>query len=122
MWFDNRRGDDHVFVAQRDGRVWRERDLSARLAGASTYPWFVESRSASGVIWESRQDNRSRVVIGTPDQTVDPPRVFAQGFTPGLPARASRVAVTWSVPDDAAGILGFAWKWSQDPAACPTGS
>ncbi len=119
MWFDNRRGDNHVFVAQRDGGLWRDRDLSMRLAGTSIYPWFVETESTLAILWENRQGNRSRLVMGGPDQTASPPRIFAQGFTPGLPARASRVSVTWNVPNDAAGIQGFAWSWSQDAAAVP---
>ena len=119
MWFDNRRGDNHVFVAERDAQLWRERDLSSRLADGSIYPWFVESEGGMAVLWENRQANRSRLVIGGPDQTADPPQIFAQGFTPGLPSRASRVALSWSVPADAAGISGFAWSWSQDPSVTP---
>ncbi len=119
MWFDNRRGENHIFVAERDGDLWRERDLSGRLGGNSIYPWFVQSGSGMAVLWENQADGVSRLVRGGPDQSVNPPRVFAQGFTPGLPARASRVTLAWTVPADSSGISGFAWSWSQDPAAVP---
>jgi len=119
MWFDNRRGEYRVFVAERDGQVWRERDISSRLPGSSIYPWFVAGEGGMAVLWENQLANRSRLVIGGPDQSADPPQVLAQGFTPGLPSRAERVTLAWNVPADAAGISGFAWSWSQDDAAVP---
>ena len=41
FWFDDRRGENHIFFAEKRGALWRERDLSD-ISGSSLFPYPVE--------------------------------------------------------------------------------
>lgn len=115
VWFDNRRGENHVIMATKRGELWEELDLSRSIPGTSIYPWPVLSGKYLRIFWENQRGENSRMVTLAPDQWVDPPRLVARNFIAGRPGQLDDVRVSWSVPRDISGIEGFAFAWSRSP-------
>jgi serine phosphatase RsbU (regulator of sigma subunit) len=118
LWFDNRRGENRVFLAQRGGTGWENYDLS----GATGEAFFARPVVDGGellVFWQSRIRKANRIRFLAPDTTVASPRLAAENFVPSRRARADRVRVSWDVPADSSGIRGFSYRWDQSPDALP---
>lgn len=117
-WFDNRRGQDRAYLAQRNGVIWEDQDLSGSAASAS----FVRpTPTADGlfVFWQAVYRGIPRLFILQPDRSVLAPTLRTVDFRDGVRIREDRATVAWSVPDDSSGIAGYSFSWSQDPAATP---
>jgi len=117
VWFDNRRGASRIFMARREGTWWEETELSR---GASdTFARPVADSNGLYVFWQGSAQGNSRIYLISPDSSVNPPLLTARNFTPGQRSRAERLQVSWSIPYDPSGIMGFSWSWSQDENARP---
>jgi hypothetical protein len=114
FWFDSRRGDDHVFFAERKGTRWEERDLSP-LTGSSYFAYPVLLQDRLYVFWENRVGGNSRLVLLAPDQQVAPAVLRAVNFDPRKPSRQDLLQVRWTLPSDSSGVAGVDYAWSQDP-------
>jgi hypothetical protein len=116
IWHDNRWGHNRVFLARREGRSWRNLDLSGSggrfgrpvLSGPSLFVLFQGPRSQANCIY-----------ILNPDTRAPPPRLSAGNFSPGKRARGDRVRISWDIPEDTSGILGFSYLWSREKDAEP---
>jgi serine phosphatase RsbU (regulator of sigma subunit) len=113
VWFDNRRGENHIIMATKMGELWEELDLSRLVTGTSIYPWPVLSGKYLNIFWENQSVGKSRIVSLAPDQWVDPPRLIARNFIAGRPTRGDVARIAWTLPRDISGIEGFAYAWSR---------
>jgi len=118
-WFDNRRGNNRVYIAFRSGSLWTERDITGTSKGESTFGRAVHTSRGLYAFWQSGQGTSSTVTGLVPDTSVQPPQVSAVDFVAGAPSIRSRASVRWNAPDDSSGILGFSYLWSRDPEAAP---
>ncbi|MDR2259307.1 MAG: SpoIIE family protein phosphatase [Treponema sp.] len=112
VWFDNRRGNDRVFLAQRSGMSWQNYDISGSSGDASFARPAVGSDGLF-VFWQTRARGSDRIISLAPDTSVIAPRLTPRNFTPSRRSRSERVQVSWNVPPDPSGIMGFSWNWSQ---------
>jgi serine phosphatase RsbU (regulator of sigma subunit) len=119
LWFDNRRGENRLIIAEREGQLWRERDITRLIEGNSIYPWPVERAGQLTIYWENQRAGRSQLVSVAPDQSVAAPTITARGVASGFPARRSELAVSWTIPPDASGIAGYSYSWSMDAEEYP---
>ncbi|HSV57207.1 MAG TPA: sialidase family protein, partial [Magnetospirillaceae bacterium] len=118
VWFDNRRGRNHVYLAVLEGRLWRERDLSVR--GESTFGRSIYREGRIWAFWQSHPAaGGPRITALEPDTTIRPPTAAAVDFTEGRRTRRDTATVRWTVPEDSSGIAGFSYTWSQDPGREP---
>ena len=115
IWFDDRAGDEHIILANRDGIFWDERDLS-RISGISTFPRPVKEEGRLFLFWENIRGTNSRLIFLAPDTTVIPPRIFAGNFTPGGRFSQDRYTLSWGLPQDSSGIAGFSYTVDRMPA------
>ena len=118
LWFDSRRGENRVFLAQRWGLNWENYDLSGNTGEAFFARPVVDGRDLL-VFWQSRVRNVDHIYSLVPDTTVTSPRLAAENFTPSRRSGADRVRVSWDVPADPSGILGFSYRWDRSPDAVP---
>jgi serine phosphatase RsbU (regulator of sigma subunit) len=118
LWFDNRRGENRVFLAQRWGLNWENYDLSGATGEAFFARPVVDGRDLL-VFWQNRARNVNRIRSLVPDTTVASPRLAAENFVPARRSSAERVRVSWEVPPDPSGILGFSYRWDRFPGALP---
>jgi hypothetical protein len=118
LWFDSRRGENRVFLAQRWGLNWENYDLSGATGEALFARPVVDGRDLF-VFWQSRVRNENRIASLAPDATVASPRLAADNFVPSRRSGADRVRVSWDVPPDPSGILGFSYRWDRSPDALP---
>jgi HAMP domain-containing protein len=118
LWFDSRRGENRVFLAQRRGFDWENQDLSGN-AGESFFARPVVDGGDLLVFWQGRVRSMNRICALVPDTRADPPRLAAENFVPSRRSAADRVRVSWDVPSDPSGIRGFSYSWSRFPDALP---
>jgi serine phosphatase RsbU (regulator of sigma subunit) len=119
VWFDNRRGDNRVFMARREGVEWRNYDLSG-LSGNASFARPVVDSDGLSVFWQTFVRNTNRIYALVPDTSVDSPHIIAGNFIPGRRNRGDRARMSWNVPPDPSGIRGFSYLWSKDPKAEPS--
>ncbi len=113
FWFDSRRGEDHIFFAEKRGALWQERDLSD-ISGSSYFAYPIDLNQQLYVFWENRVGNASRIMFLGPDQTVNPAAVRPLNFDPRQPSRQDTVQILWTLPGDPSGIAGVDYLWNQD--------
>jgi serine phosphatase RsbU (regulator of sigma subunit) len=118
LWFDNRRGENRVFLAQRWGNSWENYDLSGN-SGEAFFARPVVDGGDLLVFWQSRVRNANRISALVPDTRVDPPLLAADNFVPSRRSPSDRVRVSWTVPADPSGILGFSYRWGRYLDALP---
>ena len=118
VWFDNRSGNNRIILAQRGDFGWQNYSLS----GVSTEASFarpVADKDGAYIFWQITTRDTGRIYILAPDRSVASPRITAVNFTPSNVSRSEKARVTWNIPQDTSGILGFSWCWSQDPNDIP---
>ncbi|UCF99084.1 MAG: SpoIIE family protein phosphatase [Spirochaetaceae bacterium] len=113
FWFDNRRGAEHIFFAERRGALWAETDLSD-IRGSSYFAYPVEHKEQLYVFWENRIGTTSRIMFLEPDQSVNVPSVSALNFDPEKRSRQDTVQILWTLPNDPSGIAGVDYLWTQN--------
>jgi serine phosphatase RsbU (regulator of sigma subunit) len=114
IWFDNP-GRDHIRIGNRGKIEWEKKDLSPGIEGDSRFPQPVMIRDFLYIFWETVEEKTSQLYILEPDQSVRPPKVSAQDFSPGRVSKRSSVGVRWTVPEDSSGIASFRYEWTQSP-------
>ncbi len=119
FWFDNRRGDDHIFVAEKTELGWYNiKDLS-NLEGISRFARPVRLDDNLYLFWENQVAGTSKLIFLQPDQTVIMPSLQAVGFDPKRESKQDSVLIRWTVPYDPSGIDVLSYVWSQNPQASP---
>jgi len=119
IWFDNRVGDYHNVLARRDGLFWSDSDLNYLTPGESVFGSLLVSGGDLYVMWENEFRGRKRLMLLSPDKTVNPPVLRAADFRAGYPARQNEFTVRWSSPDDSSGVAGYSYAYGRDSALQP---
>ena len=126
-WFDNRRGNDNIYMAQSQGFAWEETRL-VLLKDSSTfvYPVFTKKSDTSlsvqqlSFIWQQQRSKQNSLIYTlTPDRTVLPPKILANNFKEGRRSTSQKVSARVVLPEDSSGIAGFSWIWTTDPKEEP---
>jgi hypothetical protein len=118
VWFDNRRGNNRIILAQRGDFDWQNIQLSSVSSEASFARPVIDSDGVN-IFWQGTARGTGRIFLLAPDHSVSSPRLAAMNFTPPIPNRSERARVSWNIPYDTSGIFGFSWHWSQDESAAP---
>ena len=120
LWFDNRSGRNHIFLAQRSGLNWEEIDLSGTTSGEASFGRPVIDRDGLYIFWQNTiSQGNTRIYFILPDTTVSPVQIIARNFIPGQRTRSDRAQFSWNVPLDSSGIQGFSYAWSRNPNEQP---
>jgi serine phosphatase RsbU (regulator of sigma subunit) len=119
VWFDNRRGNNRIFLGQRGPLGWQDSEISGTLGAAATFARPVVDRKGINIFWQSTLRGADRIYVLVPDTTVNPPRLTARNFTPGQRTRGDRVRISWTIPYDPSGIYGYSYVWGTTPGVSP---
>lgn len=122
VWFDDRRGSNRIFVAFKSGALWSEKEISGSGKIEASFGRAMYMDKGLYAFWQSGSGSSSSVNALIPDSSVSPPKLSAVDFKPGEASRRNKIQVSWQVPEDSSGIMGFSWLWSQDPNAVPAES
>ncbi len=99
-----------VVMAQKEGRTWRNVDISGqRNGGINSFGRFLSLFSGLDVLWKSSRSNHSRLFILSPDKTVPLVTLYPQNFRVNKPNRKNVFTITWNLPSDSSGIAGFSY-------------
>jgi len=118
LWYDNRKGANRIYLAQKQGLDWQDYDLSAGGAEALFARPVVDSDGLY-VFWQTSRLGNDRIYLLAPDKSVQAPRLTALNFEPSVRIRQNSARIGWSIPDDSSGIAGYAYSWSQDIETVP---
>ncbi|MDR2103260.1 MAG: HAMP domain-containing protein, partial [Treponema sp.] len=118
VWFDNRRGYNHVFLAQPGETDWQNHDLSDSVGNVSSVLALVDSTGLF-IFWQSLNRGVNRIYSLVPDTAAASPRLITENFVSGRRTRGDRARISWQTPYDPSGIVGFSYLWSRDPRAAP---
>jgi serine phosphatase RsbU (regulator of sigma subunit) len=118
VWFDNRRGSDRAFIAQRRGIEWLNNELTGASA-AVTFARPVVDADGLNIFWQSRYQGTDRIFSLVPDSTVAVPQIRAENFVSGRRTRGDRARISWDAPYDSSGVYGVAYSWSRIPGQVP---
>ena len=112
VWFDNRRGVNRIYLAQKDGFLWTEADLSRNSVDA-VFARLVTVGGNIEVYWQQSQPKgtASRIVRLAPDRSVLSAGINALNFTSGGKGRGDLVRVALSLPEDSSGVAGYSYAW-----------
>jgi len=113
FWFDSRRGENHIFFAEKRGALWQETDLSD-IGGSSYFAYPIDLNQQLYVFWENRVGDASRIMFLKPDQSVLPAELRPLNFDLKKPSRQDSVQILWTLPADPSGIAGVDYLWTQD--------
>ncbi len=116
-WFDNRRGENQVIMAERKGARWVERVMSS--GGESTYGRPVVKDGDLFLLWENGRGAASRVVLQQPDRSAPAPVPVPVNFRAGARVNGDTARFRWPLPEDSSGIAGFSALWTRDPEENP---
>jgi serine phosphatase RsbU (regulator of sigma subunit) len=118
IWFDSRSGGNRAFLAQRQGINWQNYDLSGA-SGEVSFARPVVDGDGLFVFWQALSQGANRIFSLLPDTTVLSPRLTAQNFTPSRRTRGEQARISWNVPYDPSGIMGFSYSWSMSADEVP---
>ena len=118
LWFDDRSAQTRVYMAQRDILGWQDVALSGSRANAS-FARPLPSADGLVVFWQAPLNGVDRLYVLAPDRSVRQPVLRPVNFVDGQRSRRETVRVAWNRLEDASGIEGWSWAWSQDPDATP---
>lgn len=110
VWFDNRRGVNRIYMAQKEGFLWNETDLSHN-ALDSVFGRIVIAGGSIEAYWQQVQGNSYRVVRLAPDKTVRAPSVMPVNFNAGQSSRSDLVRFTVRLSEDSSGVAGYSYAW-----------
>ncbi len=118
LWFDDRKGDNRIFIAYREGIAWQDQDVSI-MSGSSTFAQTLPFLGNLHLIWENTFRDRTRLVKLDPDRSVTPPSITPLNFPSGGKARQDVFRIRWNLPQDSSGIAGFNYSVDRDPEGSP---
>jgi hypothetical protein len=118
VWFDNRYGQNQVFLAQYTGVDWQNQNISG-VEGSASFVRPVLNDGNLYLFWQSYQNNRNRIFALWPDRTVNSPSLVSSNFQIGRAVSGDRVRISWQRPYDSSGITGYSTLWSSSPNAVP---
>ncbi|MCF7914690.1 MAG: SpoIIE family protein phosphatase [Spirochaetaceae bacterium] len=118
LWFDDRKGENRIFLGYRQGLNWQDDDLSI-MPGSSMYGEFFFRNNKINVVWENKLSTESRVVMLEPDQSVKAPNVIPQNFRVDERFNQDDYVIEWNIPDDSSGIAGFNYSVDRNPEGRP---
>ncbi len=108
-WFDNRMGDYHVIISDFNGILWRDKDISL-MEGDSIFSQPVEAYGSLYILWENIRNNKSRIVMLSPDTSVESPVITPLNFLSSRKSSGDTYSFSWNLPNDASGIAGFSYS------------
>ncbi len=110
LWFDNRRGEDHIIIAKRGVFRWEDKDIS-NIPGESTFGSPVILNETLYVFWENSHAGETRLYYLEPDRTVAKAKLIPLNFSPKKKYNRDTVKIKWLLPKDPAGIAGVSYSW-----------
>jgi serine phosphatase RsbU (regulator of sigma subunit) len=113
LWFDDSRGIEHIFFANKEGISWRVSDLSP-IAGKSRFGRPLMINGVLYVFWENITGNTSRLYLLEPDHSVEPPKIIPVNFPANGEGTLNNLQLRWTQPADSSGIEGFVYSFSRD--------
>jgi hypothetical protein len=118
FWFDNRTGNNHIYLGRRLPFDWENLEVT-RFAEAAVFPQPVKAGDNFYIFWQDITKGKSRIWTTFPDISAPPPEPRALNFEAGKKTAGDIARIAWDIPYDPSGIAGFSWSWSQDSGVEP---
>ena len=118
-WYDNRSGQNSVYISSFDGVLWETEKLSSSKNNA-LFPIPLINQNRLAFAWqEDFSSSSSRIILRLPDTTVYKPTITAFNYKEGKRSKNKKVRFSVSLPKDSSGIDGYVYSWSKDSSVEP---
>lgn len=114
IWFDNRRGVNTIYHAEKNGFFWQDKALTSGNNDASFGNVLISPNKDLQFFWEQKSGSTSKIIQLSPDKSVGLAKFSPKTFTAGKRSTAEKVKIQVNLPEDSSGISGFSYSWSQD--------
>ena len=125
-WFDDRRGRDGVYMAQRNGSYWEESTLCENQnSNQFVSPLITEDQKVLTFIWQQGQPvqngkkTKNTIAFLAPDRTVGLPGLNPVSFKKNKKSGKKIAEIQVQLPKDSSNIAGYTYIWTQNPADLP---
>ena len=115
VWFDDRKGVDGIYMAQRSGKFWSEKNLVS-LSRNSEFAYPIILGDELAFAWQQAvdKDGNGRIYVLETDRSVQAPKIAAASFTEGGRSTSEKVSAKVQLPKDSSGIAGYTWIWTRN--------
>ncbi|MBQ9630118.1 MAG: SpoIIE family protein phosphatase, partial [Treponema sp.] len=123
VYFDTRRGVSTIRLAQKNGLIWNETQLSyGKNDAVFAFPVFHSDKQNSerlSFVWQESKEKESSIIRLSPDSTCPPAKIRTLSFTKNGRTNAKNARFAVDLANDSSGIAGFAWSWSNNKEVLP---
>lgn len=128
VWFDNRSGNDTVYIAEKNGFYWSDSKLIKKSTGETfVFPIAKENPESSfsnlSFVWQQAFKNKKtepKLYILETDRTCPKPELKADNFKTGKKSSASLAKIRITLREDSSGIAGYSWIFTKNEnEECP---
>ncbi len=115
VWFDDRKGVNGIYMAQRTGKFWSEKTLVS-LKQNSEFASPITLGDELAFAWQQTvdKDGTGRIYALETDRSVQPPKIAASSFTEGGRSTSEKATAKIMLPKDSSGIAGYTWIWTRN--------
>lgn len=122
VWFDNRSGNDTIYIAEKNGFYWSDSKLIKKSTGETfVFPLVKENADSSlfelSFIWQQAFKNKKtspKLYVLETDRTCPKPELKADNFKAGKKSSSSFAKVRVNLKEDSSGIAGYSWIFTND--------
>ena len=127
-WFDDRRGREGAYMAQRKGSYWEENALCENENSnqfvnpliISDKNSFDDGKKVLTFLWQqTSKAKRNSVAFLAPDRSVALPVIIPVSFKKNKKSAKSTVDFQVQLPKDSSNIAGYSYIWTQNPDELP---
>ncbi|OJF77086.1 MAG: hypothetical protein BKP49_02805 [Treponema sp. CETP13] len=121
LWYDNRRGKDSIYFAQKNGFLWDDERISTSSQNTVfASPLVINSGKDFHVFWEQElASGGHRVTRLSEDRTVLPAKIYASSFALGKRSPSDKATFRVVMPSDSSGIAGYSWVFTNKRSEKP---
>ncbi len=113
LWYNN---IGRIVMAEKRGDLWTGVGLKGQNSGSiNSFGRILNIRDEMHIIWQTSEDNKTKLVLLSPDKTVPELAVYPTNFKPGKKNRKDYFEITWNLPADSSGISAFSYSVDRNP-------
>ncbi|MCR5125370.1 MAG: SpoIIE family protein phosphatase [Treponema sp.] len=120
VWFDDRKGVDGIYMSQRTGKFWSEKNLvSMKQNSEFAHPIILGDELVFAWQQATGKESTGRIYVLETDRSVQKPKIAATSFREGSRSTSEKASAKVILPSDSSGIAGYTWIWTRDRLAEP---
>lgn len=118
-WFDNRSGNDSVYLSQKKGEDWEELSLIQNkynnMFSTPLFMYNLEGEKKVAIVLQQVNGNDNKIGLLAPDSSVDLPKIINSTNLQHNRGKDKNITFNLIFPSDTSGIQGYSYTWQKVP-------